>query len=134
MVSLQLIFSLLLLYHALYSGVEMAILVEAGICFLMSRSCPRMTGRVYIQEAAGKMEAAQIHRIDETGRFLHCRSSGRASSPARRTGSSTMAASPKLLKLAVRWRCLRYHTAGIQLGGYRSGLPRHSLFMRRNLR
>lgn len=50
------------------------------------------------QETVGGLEEAQIHRVDraEAGRSLHCRTSGRASSPGRRTVDITVVTSTNL--------------------------------------
>lgn len=85
-VSLQLTFCPLLTYHALFCTKSLCRGDHLGrgrdVLPHVPHTCDVMTGGV-ITEA----EEAQIHRMDETeaGRYLQCRSSGTASSPARRT-------------------------------------------------
>lgn len=71
-----------------------------------------MSGDLIIGGAVIVVEGAQIHRMHEAGRALHCRSSGTVSSPARRIVSSTVVPSPKLTPNLVRLR--RSHTADIK--------------------
>lgn len=65
----------LMTYRALPCG-RMDILVKEGFCFL--GSCPTDDWWDNIQEAAGRVEEVQLHRIIETeaGISLHCRLSG----------------------------------------------------------
>lgn len=77
-----------------------------------------MTGGVNIM-VTGEVEEVQKHKMEKAGRSLLCRFSVTASSPERRTLSSTVMTMPKpspnYVRLELDSKCLRSHPANIPL-------------------
>lgn len=90
-----------MLCYALCPYVEVAILFEAfplNVRAVLLMMGELINGGGNIQEAPGNMEESEIHKINKAkaGGSLHCRVSGIAYSPARRTVGSTIVTSPNI--------------------------------------